>query len=498
MAPRETGKQRAIRIPLQYYTRPDRLQSWKIRLTVVALVLSVVWWASGFFIPDARFRYSRGPLASVHAMWETDCEACHDPDLRVAIGDSWLSDITGMSWDDAQCRACHAGPKHHENESEEDTPSCAGCHRDHRGRDASLVAVPDAVCVGCHENLPEHMSEDSIFADKVTNFEDDHPAFKVTLPGNGRVAVADAVDPGNLKFPHELHMALGMGMSYTRDKVPLKDIYTERYEARAPGLMQMECSECHALDAGDFRLPDGALAAARLTATRSSGNDMLPITYENQCHECHPVYMPAEDAGAPGNGGPGMVEVPHGLTPEQVKRLVASGISATGSELEIKVRKIVGALFESPAGCGLCHYFDYGNGERSPARSGDLPRSVVPTGVKDVWFDHAVFDHSAHRAVDCKVCHPGATSGGRAGERGDDPSNDVLIPEIDLCRDCHSSDGGASYDCVECHRYHHGGTTKKGFGARERDGIHVFKSTKAFSRGLREAVTEASKPSEED
>ena len=132
MPPRETGKQRAIRIPLQYYTRPDRMQGWKVKLTFVALGISVAWWASGFFSSDGRFRYSRGPVAAVHAMWETECEACHDPDLRVAIGDSWVGDVTGMHWDDGRCQTCHEGPEHFANQtlanqSKNDTPSCAGC-----------------------------------------------------------------------------------------------------------------------------------------------------------------------------------------------------------------------------------------------------------------------------------------------------------------------------------------------------------------------------------
>src|SRR5207248_9653356 len=64
---RETGKQRAVRIPLDYFKQADALTRWKLRFTALALVLALGWWAIGFVMTDeGRLRYSRGPVAAVH------------------------------------------------------------------------------------------------------------------------------------------------------------------------------------------------------------------------------------------------------------------------------------------------------------------------------------------------------------------------------------------------------------------------------------------------
>ena len=35
---------------------------------------------------------------------------------------------------------------------------CGGCHRDHQGRDFSLVHLADADCTSCHRDLKTHMN----------------------------------------------------------------------------------------------------------------------------------------------------------------------------------------------------------------------------------------------------------------------------------------------------------------------------------------------------
>jgi hypothetical protein len=91
-----------------------------------------------------------------------------------------------------------------------------------------------------------------------------------------------------------------------------------------------------------------------------------------------------------------------------------------------------------------------------------IKRGAVPdlqvqaTNVPPIWYRHAKFDHSAHRAVSCKQCHAAAYP--------DDPqasmiNADVLVPGIANCLQCHAppskEGGGARFDCTECHRYHH-------------------------------------------
>jgi len=79
------------RIPLDYFRREDTVRRWKVILTVAASVGALAWWLSGFLRSDnGRLRYSRGPVASVHAMWDADCNACHTS-FEPIHADDWAS-----------------------------------------------------------------------------------------------------------------------------------------------------------------------------------------------------------------------------------------------------------------------------------------------------------------------------------------------------------------------------------------------------------------------
>src|SRR5262245_26128652 len=104
----ETGKERAGRVPLDYYKRPDRLERWKLGLGGAALAVVVVWLAGGLLARDGgRLRWSRGPVADVHATWDATCEACHVP-FTPMQGDTWITHRLGIgSVSDDRCRTCH-------------------------------------------------------------------------------------------------------------------------------------------------------------------------------------------------------------------------------------------------------------------------------------------------------------------------------------------------------------------------------------------------------
>ena len=71
MALRQTGKQRASRIPLDYFKHPDLLERWKHRLLGLAVILALGWWGLGYLRSDSgNLRYQRGPVASVHAEFQ--------------------------------------------------------------------------------------------------------------------------------------------------------------------------------------------------------------------------------------------------------------------------------------------------------------------------------------------------------------------------------------------------------------------------------------------
>jgi predicted CXXCH cytochrome family protein len=490
MPDRETGKQRAVRIPLDYYKRPDRLQRWKSRLGGLALIAAVAWPVLGL-VPGAgravQRSYSRGPVAAVHATWESDCNACHTPFTPIG-GGGWAVHTLGVSPDgSARCRTCHAGPVHHAKELPRDL-ACASCHHDHRGREASLVRVADADCTQCHADLAPHYAGNSLkYQDRVDNFTTDHPDFK---PAAGP-------DPGKLKFSHARHMAAGMLLpGGERGAFTLADIADpaerERYrrqqsDPKAPKStpVQLQCASCHVTDAADLGLARrdlNGLPAAAVLPSRRNGDYMLPISYESNCKACHPLSFERKN---PNDSRSGAVTVRHGLQPKEIKEFLEGHYTALALKgnakvfqqfvptrplpgkllskekatllqaIQDKVERAQTQIFLGRQTCGECHHYE-------PAKEGVIPKRILAPHVPDVWFTHAVFNHAAHRAVKCLDCHAGATTSKRAA--------DVLIPQRDICLNCHAPQtgsgdnrrGGARYDCVECHRYHHGDLTDQG------------------------------------
>jgi hypothetical protein len=82
-----------------------------------------------------------------------------------------------------------------------------------------------------------------------------------------------------------------------------------------------------------------------------------------------------------------------------------------------------------------------------------LPQ-IRPAAVPDRWFLHARFSHGAHRVLECAACH---TRAPRSRQ-----TSDVLIPGIELCRECHHKTesrwprqiAAAPTQCTACHAYH--------------------------------------------
>ena len=160
----ETSKKRTVRIPLDYYKRPDRLAWWRRVLSALAVLVAVAWAAGigwDFWSPArrqerARRLASHGPLTRSHAAWEMQCEACHTPFQSIGV-ETWAAPVLGDSRQSSQqCQACHAAGIHHVRQQPPDL-ACARCHHDHQGRDASLVRNADQQCTQCHADLTAHV-----------------------------------------------------------------------------------------------------------------------------------------------------------------------------------------------------------------------------------------------------------------------------------------------------------------------------------------------------
>lgn len=526
---------RAFHIKLDYFKKVDPLQRWKLRLSGLAALVCAAWLIWGMMAGDAgQLRYSRGPVASAHATWDAQCAACHTP-FKPLVS-SGAAALLRQERDDSRCGNCHAGPTHHAVTREGTESGCGDCHREHRGRDASLVRLEDRDCTRCHNDLAASMKEDApaTFANSVTRFAAGaHPGFRVWDPVHKRrVDSSEATDATRLRFNHKLHLTAGMAlagatpnpranMPFTLDKIAdAADRERYRKKGQAPqadngNLVQLDCASCHQLDGTDVRLNLDRLQELPLSPlmpARAPGSHMLPITYENQCRACHPLTL----SNAPGAQA---ITVPHRLQPDAVRLFLQRSFVArflTGqpealldtivprrpvpgkggeedrsaveksklrAQMERHVYDAERLLYLGKNTCGECHHFANADGsviEKGMLTADRIKVGAAPgfrieaTAVRDIWFEHARFDHAAHRAVECRACHERAYADVPAASTR---SDDVLVPGIANCLECHRSttgwwgggnSGGARADCTECHRYHHGDAPRAGLGADQR------------------------------
>src|SRR5262249_35784220 len=148
--------------------------------------------------------YSSGRLANPHAVFETQCAACH-----VKQADSYSARA-----ENSACLACHDGPIHHAEQTM--SPDCADCHVEHRGK-VNLSAASNGACAQCHSDLRTNGGA-AHFASNIESFESGHPDFKAVEEINH--------DPGTIKLNHKLHMQ------------PI------RGAPNGPNV-QLECGDCH-------------------------------------------------------------------------------------------------------------------------------------------------------------------------------------------------------------------------------------------------------------
>ena len=198
-----------------------------LQVGALVLVLVPVIFLSDLVLARGRL-VSNGPLSINHALFAEDCTTCHAP-------------FDGVT--DGRCASCHeeggdplgdhtfaAHYVYRSGELDRSAPSsseltCATCHSEHTGRDASLTNVPDDSCVGCHA---------------FGSFETEHPEFRFAAEG--------LPDLANLLFSHTVHV------NGIRDLEDVDDI-------------EETCLSCH--------------------SPTSNGRAFEPIAFDPQCDACH-------------------------------------------------------------------------------------------------------------------------------------------------------------------------------------------------------------------
>ncbi|HNP34296.1 MAG TPA: cytochrome c3 family protein [Woeseiaceae bacterium] len=383
------------------------------------------------FLPDDDL-WLAGPLHAAHAAAGTDCQNCHaKPFIRVQ---------------DDSCLACHTVSRHvmagqpgQAGAMSGGLPvigsvRCASCHVEHE-ETAELVNSNQQLCGDCHSEPPVS-DEFGVAGD----FLDRHRGFRVQL------LVPDTQPDGKLDWHAE---RLSLADTQTAERSNLNFDHFAHLDPEGivtpDGRRVLECSNCHTPEPGGAR--------------------MQPITMDKHCSTCHTLGF---DPDAPSR------VVPHGDPPAVVQtlieyysaRLLGDEPDVTGqrlrrpgkpltraqrdraaAEARDKAMTVAADLFERRA-CSTCHVVT--QSDEHP----QLPWKVLPVRLASEYLPDALFSHAQHGTdvAGCGDCHNAAKS---------ESADDVLIPDINVCRDCHGSGlaqrnkpAQVQSTCILCHNFH--------------------------------------------
>lgn len=401
-------------------------------LTAGALLAVVTLAAGGVheaFMPGISSAHSRiagalladeaAPTPEAREAARRGCFACHQPWKGAGAGEG--------------CATCHA-PQTAPHavlpaSSSASHQTCASCHPEHRG--GPLVRLDDGSCLDCHGDLEAVTGGSLQVAARVTSFARQHPELVVTLPGPEgprKVSLDEAgaatADPTPLDFGHAVH------------KVHEKGSQTAGTIRGPQGPEALTCARCHE--------PDGVTGR------------MLPISFESHCQSCHQLGFDAAyaDRQAP-HGAPREVEDflvglysrggegdSRSLRDRRLGIIQGGGRKRLPPGVDRQVADAARTLFRSS--CDLCHRMDL---DAVPLPTVEEPR------IPGQWMPGASFSHLDHGDVGCATCHQGAEASRQTA--------DLLLPGLEVCRQCHGEDEGAAgwggeLACSQCHDYHRG------------------------------------------
>jgi hypothetical protein len=422
-------------IELDFFRRPGRLRRMR-RIITWACVLGALAVVGISLIPANHSMYEAGPVSPAH-IHITECSVCHtqafSPARRLWPGNASIATVP-----DSACVACH-NPGPHHADSLAGSQGCSNCHHEHHGQARLAGNIRDAQCISCHADLKGVTGVDSAFA-SVTGFPAGHPEFRMFRDGN------PPRDPGAIHFRHDVHLRkegvpmMPVGPRPPKDALERTDLTWTR----------LECTNCHQSD--------------------DTGRYFKPINYTNHCASCHPLSVRLEGVPAKQAKAFARTPAPH-LAPALVRgelrsRLFEEAARADVVPVEARDHPLPGRrrapslseadrkwvdrqldlnerlLFDLGGGCLFCH-----QETSDPARRPKGLPEFAKSNLEERWFKHARFRHQSHRMKDCIYCHTASPSSTAA--------NDVLIPSMDNCKECHNPKSGVRNDCIGCHDYHH-------------------------------------------
>ena len=470
MARTRTTKKLAQRIDLNYFKRPTPLKRAKLWLAILLPAIALVWIAGHFVARDSRV-YSSGRLSNPHAVFETQCAACHVQQARAYSAKA----------ENSACLACHDGPIHHAEQTR--TPNCAECHVEHRGK-INLSAASNQACSQCHSDLAGHGGV-SHYASGIQSFEDGHPEFAASKSGTR--------DPGTIKLNHMLHMK-PIRSAPNGPNVQLTCSDCHRSAAASPGSPWPYADTKYAAAAMSYTDKDEFLVtrtAGLMTHNPATGRELMaPVKFATACAACHLLTFDKRfDEGVPHD----KAEVVRAFLMKKFSGYIAAHLSElqemedpardlTGKPLPPRMRTVTTAQWIqekvtvaeellSHKTCAQCHQMtqqklpDTSIARWSPtnpsaarsdssamanvgaANSTGILAAVAPANMTIRWLPHSKFSHDAHTGFTCTSCHAKALTSTE--------SSDVLIPGITNCQTCHGpGPNHAESRCFECHTYH--------------------------------------------
>ncbi len=391
-------------------------------------------------IPTDR-SWSSGPLAMAHRIPEIgdNCNVCHvKPFEKVQ---------------DKQCLGCHQNlgehvANNHPAVDELDRFLCENCHKEHN-EPLQLTRTDDSLCIDCHSNIENFSKEDSIDESTVRAVNgfnsQNHPPFRLSMVNplfkNGQYEWASS----RPKFDSNNPLKEQSNLKFSH-QVHLDD---EKVQNESTG-DQLVCNDCHQL--------------------KDDQEHFKPVTMDKDCRSCHKLTF---DVFNPD------LELQHGDLRTATVMLQAHYIREfTDPDLrekrsKKKIRRIPGkhtnnqncqgtgldcgraeafkeAEFQfTKSGCITCH-------EVTDNNTDDILSKwfVKPIKINTDWYSKARFDHVSHLSVKqkneqevCLTCHDVEKS---------DVSSDIAMPQRNKCLECHQQDEHNSVElsCIRCHEFH--------------------------------------------
>ena len=493
---RATGKSRSQRINIDYYRQKTWLTRSRGLLALVAGLVAMLY-CLYVFASGSASQLSTGPVAAAHASFENDCQQCHLDFTPIAADSIRFASSKGLDRLEEACQQCHRVDHHFRGSMKPEFAAidqhCSGCHTDHQGRDNDMVNIASRKCTQCHSDLPSTCQAGASIQvrPKVSEF---------TLEGHGSFAGLAKDDPGRVKFDHAQHMRPGQvdagvkgGFMIAMLEANLRESYRKSVDGNVQAddsLVTLACNDCHQF-AGQ---PD-----QKLVGDEELGRHIAPIAFEQHCAACHsmnyvgrsndtlplPHAAPWKEinlllatklAGAQLNGD---IRMPRDAVREtplvgegQSQAMVnpAPTTSDDGVTKEINAAAVLAGRAATEKRCLQCHVAEDITNDSIAASRGGKKSPLIP----ERWLERGIYDHAAHRKVDCAFCHADAYAKDKPAK---EPKDDevVMIGGIETCSGCHRSAesavpdaltnaatkgilGGqsnwASDSCIECHRYH--------------------------------------------